>query len=659
MVSGLHLFTIFHLNIAYSSIETEARSEVVERCYWPLLRLARELDLPFGIEASAYTLEVLAEIAPECLRELRRLTTDGPCEFIGSGYAQIIGPLVPAQVNAANLRLGLKVYEQLLGKRPRLALVNEQAYSAGMVGHYLDAGYTAIVMDWNNPAGHHPEWNPEWRYHPQYACSGDGRKIPLLWNNSIFFQKFQRYVHGESELEEYLDFIHHHVTDSGRFIALYGNDVEIFDFRPGRYATEPDLHGDRGGEWKRISDLFRVLKGDNRLRLISPCEMLDRITENDAGNLLRLESTQEPIPVKKQAKYNVSRWAISGRDDLGINTACWRIFRALQSDPDAKDEKWKELCYVWSSDFRTHITERRWTGYNERLMAFEKQLGIDKLEEGRRLPLGSQAGGGSLPLHTMINEVGGYLTVEVGRVKIRLNCRRGLAIDALWFKDVSSEPLCGTLPHGYFDDISLGADFYTGHLVLEAPGRPRLTDLSPVIPQIHQGEDGEVTVSVSIATPLGMIEKIIVVGDNAVKLTSRLNWQELPLGSLRVAAITLNPLAFDRQSLMYRTHNGGFQTETFVLTDQPVNHGESASFLVSAKQVLGITEGIVELGDGAKVLRVSVDKQSTALVGLVTFRPAGASYFARCSFSANEMDETSRAKHLSAPLVFSITLTAA
>ena len=33
----LHLFALFHLNLAFSSIEEEQRSDVIKRCYWPLL----------------------------------------------------------------------------------------------------------------------------------------------------------------------------------------------------------------------------------------------------------------------------------------------------------------------------------------------------------------------------------------------------------------------------------------------------------------------------------------------------------------------------------------------------------------------------------------------------------------------------------------------
>jgi len=40
-----------------------------------------------------------------------------------------------------NLAIGNEIYNCLLGVRPTLALVNEQAYAGGLVGIYRDAGY--------------------------------------------------------------------------------------------------------------------------------------------------------------------------------------------------------------------------------------------------------------------------------------------------------------------------------------------------------------------------------------------------------------------------------------------------------------------------------------------------------------------------------------
>jgi hypothetical protein len=168
----LQLFALFHLNLAFSSIEEAQRGDVIRRCYWPLLELA-EKHGPVGVEATGFTLEEIAARDPAWCTEARRLIAQGRIALIGSGYAQIIGPLVPARVTEANLAIGHTIYERLLGQRTTLALINEQAYSAGLVGLYLDAGYTAILMDWDNPSAHHPEWPAETRYQPQHAQGAD------------------------------------------------------------------------------------------------------------------------------------------------------------------------------------------------------------------------------------------------------------------------------------------------------------------------------------------------------------------------------------------------------------------------------------------------------------------------------------------------------
>ena len=51
-------------------------------------------------------------------REARALIARGQIELIGSGYAQIIAPLVPARVTEENLAIGNECYERLLGIRP-------------------------------------------------------------------------------------------------------------------------------------------------------------------------------------------------------------------------------------------------------------------------------------------------------------------------------------------------------------------------------------------------------------------------------------------------------------------------------------------------------------------------------------------------------------
>ncbi|WP_222834700.1 hypothetical protein [Geobacter metallireducens] len=133
----------------------------------------------------------------------------------------------------------------------------------------------------------------------------------------------------------------------------------------------------------------------------------------------------------------------------------------------------------------------------------------------------------------------------------------------------------------------------------------------------------------------------------------------IPVGSLRLGNVTINPEAFDAATLFFRAHNGGNNPETFPVAGKRFFHGEASSFLVSAKQGLGVTEGIIEIGDAHSILQISVDRSLSALLGLVTCKPVGPSYFFRCGFSASEMDETSKPRRNRIPLRAHISISAA
>ena len=188
----------------------------------------------------------------------------------------------------------------------------------------------------------------------------------------------------------------------------------------------------------------------------------------------------------------------------------------------------------------------------------------------------------------------------------------------------------------------MGADFYTGHLVYESPGMHKVTDLSPVTPELLGADDG-IAIKARIETEAGIIEKRIWVSDGEalIEQTVDLAFHTVPFGSLRLCHVTLNPKAFDRNTLFYEAHNGGCAPERFEIEARRIDHSAPISFLVSAGHALGITEGVFSFGDARKAVVVDIDKQTAALVGQVTFRDIGNSYFLRFSPSAGELDETS------------------
>jgi hypothetical protein len=196
---------------------------------------------------------------------------------------------------------------------------------------------------------------PEFRYGPQRALGSDGRDIGLIWTNTVAFQKLQRLAHDDITLDDYLKFVSGQRGESERTLCLYASDAEIFGFRPGRYRTEEANQG--GREWQRMAEALAGVAALKDVKLVLPSETLK--VQTAAGNQrLRLETAAYPVPVKKQRKYNLTRWAVTGRDDIGVNAACQRIYAALKAR-GGSDAEWRELCRLWASDFRTHITEGR------------------------------------------------------------------------------------------------------------------------------------------------------------------------------------------------------------------------------------------------------------------------------------------------------------
>ena len=85
-------YLVFHLNLSFSSIEEEDRMDVINCCYYPLLKLIEETNFPIGIELTGLTLNEIEKLDRGWISKFKELLHSGRCELIGSGYCQIIGP---------------------------------------------------------------------------------------------------------------------------------------------------------------------------------------------------------------------------------------------------------------------------------------------------------------------------------------------------------------------------------------------------------------------------------------------------------------------------------------------------------------------------------------------------------------------------------------
>ncbi len=610
----------------FSSIPEESRPEVIKRCYWPLLKLVQK-GYPLGIEASGITLEIIRDLDPQWIKDFKVLLRSGKAEFIGSGYGQIIGPLVPPSLNRANLVLGRQTGEKILATIPQIALINEQAWSAGMAAHYLESGYKAVFMDYDNPA-RYADWDEHIQHFPQRAKGTNGESIPVIWSRSMVFQKLQRFAHRELELDEYLDYVEGLGTGEG-WLPIYGNDAEIFDFRPRRYKNEAVQEAE--SEWKLIEQVFKILlKRGHEFQL--PSAVLKGLGHKYGGNELELSCASQPIPVKKQSKYNITRWALSGRDDFQLNSLCRAVCHKLEQEfPFCADneEKWRDLCFCWSSDLRTHITGKR---YNDSLTKLEQLAFATKTAV--REPYFQVSG-------TPARNHGRMLTLESECANVTLNTAKGLAIQEASFRSHDNIPAFGTLGHGYFEEIDLGADFFSGHIIMEGPGIPKDTDLARITPLISESDEF-ITASCSIDLYQGMLDKAVRIHKKKeqIDILYRFALTCRPPGFARIGHVTLLTADMDPTGLFYCSSNGG-QEEHFSLNGLTFDHSDNISFAVSASQGLGMTDSKVVLGGAERALEISPLYPEHGFIGMIKCRQAAPSPFVRIFFSMQEMDETS------------------
>jgi len=667
--TGLYLYALFHCNLAFSLIGRDEFRAVIKRCYRPLLDLAGE-GLPIAIEMSAWTLRQVHQLDPDFTERLSDLWASKRLSFIGSGYAQSIMPLIPAEVNRWNLRLGNKHYEQILGRAPGIALVNEQTFSSGLVGLYKEAGYETIIMDWNNSC-RHKNFSNERLYSPQRAAGRlPGEEIGLLWSHSIAFQKFSRCVHGEFSQKEYMDYLlsHYHEGEERAFVA-YSNDAEVFDFRPGRGESPR-------GDFERVRELLKGIKNGKRFALITPEKILNKFKSDPADGPMRLESVETPVVSKKQERYNPVRWSVTGRDSAHINARCLRLYRGLERlfengvvrDGDILREK---LCELWGSDFRTNTCDDKLQYFNESMgwlsletMRLLEDAGLDEAEAvgpaGVFSVIEERASAGMVLCGAGLykglwpgQSVRGFNAVEIDEDKRRISIRakevelillkdRGLALSSASFPGISDKALLGTLGHGYFDSIELGADFFSGHLIHTSRDGMKTTDLRPA--SHTMGEDsGGLSISAHIETPIGLLEKTYHIPRRGAEfsVTYKLRASALQASSLRLGIFTLMPEAFENKSLWFETVNGGMGAERFYLKGHAISHDEPVSPAISASGCLGATEGWVAFGDKEKSLIISSKRRFVHTVPMINYRESGDKFFLRLYHSAGELDDTS------------------
>tara|TARA_B100000965_G_scaffold350585_1_gene324568 strand:- start:1235 stop:3106 length:1872 start_codon:yes stop_codon:yes gene_type:complete len=603
----------------FSALSVSDREIIIDICLEKLIKLAKAGYI-FGIQISGVSLDIIQELRPNQLAKLKEILKFKNVELIGNGYSQIVQPLAPWIVNLKNQEIGKKRYADLLECTPNIATINEMAFSAGSTISFLENGYDAVLMEWNNCYKNNPEWDDKIQFFTQNAQLGNNKSIEIIWGNSVVFQKFQRYVHGEQSLEEYINWLKENYDDDTGYLCLYCSDAEIFGFRPRRYGTELNPEYD---EWLRIEKLFSKLSSLS-MKTILPSQARELKNENNSKDLI-IESSKEPIIVKKQLKYNINRWALSGKNDFELNTKCYRLFNAMIKT-ETNQEDWENLCKLWSSDLRTHIENRRWEQSMILLESMEKKY----LQPKKVKKLTAESD------HKILNEKIVQLTNEGNELKV--DTYKGGSI-LNW--RVDGKDIMGTIPHGYFNDIAYAADFYSGHSVIEQQGEHIVSDLGNVT-NIAKSSINSIYIDQTI-NKIKFKKKLSLISPNSISLEQEINLPNRKKEVIRNAIFTFLPEAWENKSLYFKTYLGGEIEEEFRIKDNFINQIENLNQLVTGLRGFTSTEGILKVGDREKELHFRYDMTQAALMPKIFFHKIEENKFLfRINFVGQELDETFR-----------------
>lgn len=629
----LNIYSFYHLNTSFSSIEKENIPNLINKCYWPLLKLIeKNSDFKIAIEASAKTISDINSIDSKWVKTLSKLIISKKCEFIGSGYCQIISPSVPQEITEKNIKFGNEIYLKLLKIKPNLGLIGEQVFSKSMIKIYKKY-FKAIFLDWIN-AKKCLKYSSKKDQRPSFVKDDYGNKISVIWTNSLSFQKFQRFIFGEINLNNYINYINS--EKSSKFLCIYSNDCEIFNFRPKRFSTELTLFKN---EWEKIGKLYRKLKQQNNLNFCFPSYSLNYNDKKD----LCINNDANPILTKKQEKYNINRWVVSGRDNYTINRDCWRIYSLLTKKKHTSKDKWKRLCEYWSSDLRTHCTDKK---YNKAIKSIKKDLDL--------------LGGFKNKIKSYNNNVihlneknylenNNFLKFENEKTKIILNKKKGLAIDSFVVKKISNKSLFGTLYQGNLKSLANQSDFFSGHFNLFDKNLNKITDLSFSKKKytILKNEDKTFLVEFTQKiTSSIVVKKKIKINLNKSELNLSYQFQNFSPKVLRVFNTTINPDAFSKKNLKFYCKNGGNKFEKFSIKNN-FNHGkyvQDVTKFTSSNNSLQMTDGRLVIGDNKKKLIFTIIKAENPAVGVIEFENLQNKYFLRSSFSLRESDDTFKIK---------------
>jgi hypothetical protein len=140
---------IFHANLNYAYLTPDKYEFVIRGSYELILDTMREHfpETKYVFEASGYTLEQIAILAPDVLEKLKAAVSSGQCEFMGSPYAHPMLPNFPKEDGIWSIRFSNDAYQRHLGIQPRSFWNPECGWRSYVPEQVAETGYRNLLAD--------------------------------------------------------------------------------------------------------------------------------------------------------------------------------------------------------------------------------------------------------------------------------------------------------------------------------------------------------------------------------------------------------------------------------------------------------------------------------------------------------------------------------
>ena len=101
------------------------------------------------------------------------------------------------------------------------------------------------------------------KFNPSILESESGKPLNVLWSSYIAYQKFQRYISGDTEKNDYYSYIKKQNSSIDTCFPFYGSDLEIFGYKNPVERSDGD-----GNEINRFREILDLFSTDNQIEFL-------------------------------------------------------------------------------------------------------------------------------------------------------------------------------------------------------------------------------------------------------------------------------------------------------------------------------------------------------------------------------------------------------